>query len=142
MRCFPRSWRAATACVASTRMRGKISIDSGNATSSASSADITSGTGAPISHAASWMTTVSARNSPSRASPIVPMTLVPLVGALVTGHGPGDIGDFFAEGLDSVMNVVVMFIFAIIFFGILQDVGLFTPVIKALIRAPAATSSP
>lgn len=70
-----------------------------------------------------------------RTSPIVPMTLVPLVGALVTGHGPGDIGDFFAEGLDSVMNVVVMFIFAIIFFGILQDVGLFTPVIKALIRA-------
>ncbi|WP_448853878.1 SLC13 family permease [Corynebacterium frankenforstense] len=63
------------------------------------------------------------------------MTLVPLVGALVTGHGPGDIGGFFAEGLDSVMNVVVMFIFAIIFFGILQDVGLFTPVIKALIRA-------
>lgn len=36
------------------------------------------------------------------------MTLVPLVGALVTGHGPGDIGDFFAEGLDSVMNVVAV----------------------------------
>ncbi len=70
-----------------------------------------------------------------RVNPIIPMTLVPVVGALICGFGLGEISDFFSEGLNSVINVVVMFIFAIIFFGILQDVGLFTPVIRALIKA-------
>lgn len=70
-----------------------------------------------------------------RTTPLVPMTIVPVVGALIAGFGFGEIGDFFEEGLGSVMNVVAMFIFAIIFFGILQDVGLFDPVIRALITA-------
>ncbi|MEX3563259.1 SLC13 family permease [Corynebacterium phoceense] len=70
-----------------------------------------------------------------KTNPIVPMTLVPVAGALLCGYGLGEISDFFSSGLESVMNVVVMFIFAIIFFGILQDVGLFVPVIRALIRA-------
>ncbi|KAB1504423.1 citrate transporter [Corynebacterium sp. 320] len=70
-----------------------------------------------------------------KVNPIVPMTLVPIAGALICGFGPEDIADFFSSGLGSVINVVVMFIFAIIFFGILQDVGLFVPVIRALITA-------
>ncbi|PAT11981.1 CitMHS family transporter [Corynebacterium hadale] len=67
--------------------------------------------------------------------PIIAMTLIPIIGALITGFGIGDITDFYGEGLERVMGVVVMFIFAIIFFGILSDVGLFDPVITALIRA-------
>ena len=70
-----------------------------------------------------------------RVNPIIPMTLVPVLGAVIVGFGVEDIADFFGEGLSSVINVVVMFIFAIIFFGILQDVGLFTPVIRSLIKA-------
>ncbi|MDK4271618.1 citrate:proton symporter [Corynebacterium accolens] len=70
-----------------------------------------------------------------RVNPIIPMTLVPVIGAVIAGFGIEDIADFFGEGLSSVINVVVMFIFAIIFFGILQDVGLFTPVIRSLIKA-------
>lgn len=50
-----------------------------------------------------------------KVSPIIPMTLVPIVGALVAGFGLPDIADFFGKGLTSVINVVVMFIFAIIF---------------------------
>ena len=60
-----------------------------------------------------------------RVNPIIPMTLVPVVGALVCGFGLGEISDFFSEGLSSVINVVVMFIFAIIFFGILLIKSLF-----------------
>lgn len=36
-------------------------------------------------------------------------------------------------GDDQVINVAIMFIFAIIFFGIMNDVGLFNPIIKNLI---------
>lgn len=67
--------------------------------------------------------------------PIIAMTLFPIAGALITGFGIGEIADFYGEGLERVMGVVVMFIFAIIYFGILSDVGLFDPVITALIRA-------
>lgn len=71
----------------------------------------------------------------NKTSPIVAMSLVPVAGALIAGYGLGEISEFFSEGLSSVMNVVVMFIFAIVFFGILQDTGLFTPVVTALIRS-------
>lgn len=68
-----------------------------------------------------------------RVSPVVAMVLVPLVGAFTVGFGVDDFAEFFASGLDDVMSVVVMFIFAIVFFGILSDAGLFDPVIRALI---------
>ncbi|MGV0435692.1 CitMHS family transporter [Corynebacterium mastitidis] len=70
-----------------------------------------------------------------KTSPVVAITLVPAAGALLLGFSAAEIGEFFGTGLTSVMNVVVMFIFAIIYFGILQDIGLFTPVVTALIRA-------
>ena len=66
--------------------------------------------------------------------PIVALTLIPIIGALVAGFGMEEIGGFFKSGLGSVMNVVVMFIFAIIFFGILQDAGLFDPLINKMIK--------
>lgn len=70
-----------------------------------------------------------------KTSPVIVMTLIPVAGALLAGFGFESIAEFFGDGLTSVMNVVVMFIFAIIYFGVLSDVGLFTPVIKGLIRA-------
>lgn len=74
-----------------------------------------------------------------KTHPIVAMTLIPIVGAALTGAGVAEISDYYLDGLDRVMNVVVMFIFAIIYFGILSDVGLFEPVITALIRATRGT---
>lgn len=74
-----------------------------------------------------------------KTHPIVAMTLIPIVGAVLTGAGVAEISNYYLDGLDRVMNVVVMFIFAIIYFGILSDVGLFEPVITALIRATRGT---
>ena len=70
-----------------------------------------------------------------KSNPTVVMTLVPVLGALVAGYSLADVSDFFGSGLGSVMNVVVMFIFAIIYFGILSDTGLFTPLVRGLIIA-------
>ena len=68
-----------------------------------------------------------------RISPVVGMILIPSVGALVLGYSIGDLDEFFNSGLDQVINVVIMFIFAIIFFGIMSDSGLFKPLVKKLI---------
>lgn len=69
-----------------------------------------------------------------RMSPIVALTLVPIGGALVAGFGPEALTEFFNDGLSRVMQVATMFVFAITFFGVLQDTGLFRPLINGLIR--------
>src|SRR5690625_2466988 len=53
--------------------------------------------------------------------------------AVIAGYGMIEIGEFFDDGIMSVFNVFIMFIFAIHFFGIMQDVGLFTPLIDKLV---------
>src|SRR5699024_1616165 len=52
---------------------------------------------------------------------------------ILAGFGFGQIGEFFNEGIESVISVVIMFIFAILFFGIMQDVGLFDPLIHKMV---------
>ncbi|MBD8016219.1 CitMHS family transporter [Planococcus wigleyi] len=69
----------------------------------------------------------------NKITPIVALVLVPIVAAFVAGFSFAEIGDFFNSGIESVMSVVIMFIFAILFFGIMQDVGLFDPLINKMI---------
>ena len=69
-----------------------------------------------------------------KVSPIVGLVLVPIVGALAAGFSFDDIGLFFTEGTTKVASVAIMFIFAILFFGIMQDVGLFDPLINKMIE--------
>ncbi|MCW4352098.1 citrate:proton symporter [Hoyosella sp. YIM 151337] len=69
-----------------------------------------------------------------RISPVVGLTTIPIIGALLAGFTPGEISDFFETGLGSVMDVAVMLVFAIIFFGIMNDVGLFNPLINLTVR--------
>ncbi len=69
-----------------------------------------------------------------RVSPVISMVLVPLVGALVAGFSPEEINAFYRHGISSVVQVVTMFIFAILFFGVMNDVGLFDPLIRAMVR--------
>jgi citrate-Mg2+:H+ or citrate-Ca2+:H+ symporter, CitMHS family len=70
-----------------------------------------------------------------KVTPVVALTLVPFVGALAAGFGLTEIGDYFASGLGSVAHVATMFIFAILFFGVLQDAGLFKPLVDFLVKA-------
>ena len=68
-----------------------------------------------------------------KVSPFVGLLLVPIGGAFAAGFNLEQIGEFFTSGTQSVFSVVVMFIFAIIFFGIMQDVGVFDPLINKMI---------
>lgn len=69
----------------------------------------------------------------NKVTPIAALVLVPIVAAFTAGFSFGEIGEFFNSGIDSVISVVIMFIFAILFFGIMQDVGLFDPLINKMI---------
>ena len=69
-----------------------------------------------------------------RMAPILPLILVPLAGALLAGFGLEAITGFFTDGLGKVISIATMFVFAITFFGVLQDTGLFRPIIGTMVR--------
>ncbi|WP_240372467.1 CitMHS family transporter [Brevibacterium zhoupengii] len=69
-----------------------------------------------------------------KVSPIVALAGVPIVAALIAGNSPSQVSEFALAGITSVASVVVMFVFAIVFFGILRHVGFFDPIIDKIIR--------
>lgn len=69
-----------------------------------------------------------------RMSPVLPLIVVPLLGALCAGFGPEEISEFFTAGVGKVVAIATMFIFAITFFGVLQDTGLFRPIIGFMVK--------
>ncbi len=66
-------------------------------------------------------------------SPLVALIVVPTVAALVGGFGLGT-GKLITTGITSIAPVAGMFVFAILFFGIMTDAGLLDPVISRILR--------
>ncbi|PIC79934.1 citrate transporter [Sporosarcina sp. P18a] len=69
-----------------------------------------------------------------RITPIVGLVIVPIFGAFFAGFNFKEVGEFFNSGIESVISVVIMFIFAILFFGVMQDAGVFNPLINTMIK--------
>ncbi|GAB3135859.1 citrate:proton symporter [Tsukamurella serpentis] len=68
-----------------------------------------------------------------RATPIVALIAVPVVFGLLAGAGTG-IGKMITSGIKDLAPTAAMLFFAIVFFGVMIDVGLFDPVVKAVVR--------
>jgi CitMHS family citrate-Mg2+:H+ or citrate-Ca2+:H+ symporter len=69
-----------------------------------------------------------------RMSPLVALIAVPVLAALVGGFGT-DIGKFIVRGIRDVAPVAGMFVFAVIYFGIVTDAGLLEPLIDRILRS-------
>lgn len=68
-----------------------------------------------------------------RLSPLVALILVPVVASLLAGFGLQTSG-FVLTGIKNIAPVAGMFIFAIIFFGVMTDAGLLDPIIKRVLK--------
>ena len=60
--------------------------------------------------------------------------VVPVVACLICGFGLAQINDFIGTGLKSVLNTVALFTFAVLYFSILNDVGMFDVIVSKLMR--------
>jgi CitMHS family citrate-Mg2+:H+ or citrate-Ca2+:H+ symporter len=69
-----------------------------------------------------------------RMSPLVALITVPTVASLVGGFGVKT-GSFIVAGVRDVAPVAGMFIFAILYFGIMTDAGLLDPILDRILRA-------
>lgn len=68
-----------------------------------------------------------------RVSVIVSLIIVPVVFALIGGFGVG-IGKMMLEGIIKVAPTGIMVAFAVFYFGLMLDVGLFDPLVTRLVR--------
>ena len=59
-----------------------------------------------------------------RMSPLVALIVIPVIAALLGGFGLGT-SKFIISGIQNIAPVATMFVFAILFFGVMGDAGLF-----------------
>lgn len=68
-----------------------------------------------------------------RVSVIVSLVLVPVIFALIGGFGL-EMGEFMLEGIKGVAPTGIMLGFAILYFGVMNNAGLFDPVISRVLK--------
>ncbi|MCV7082196.1 CitMHS family transporter [Mycolicibacterium insubricum] len=68
-----------------------------------------------------------------RATPIVALIAVPVTFGLIAGSGTR-IGAMIIDGIEDLAPTAAMLFFAIIYFGVMIDVGLFDPIVKVVVR--------
>lgn len=68
-----------------------------------------------------------------KASPVIALILIPVVTGVLAGKTT-ELPGMIAEGLQAIAPTGVMFVFAILFFGILLDAGTFQPIIDRLLK--------
>ena len=68
-----------------------------------------------------------------KVSVIVSLILVPLVFALIGGFG-SELGTFMSDGIVSVAPTGIMLGFAILYFGVMNNAGLFDPLISRVLK--------
>ncbi|MEO8838141.1 MAG: citrate:proton symporter [Herbaspirillum sp.] len=68
-----------------------------------------------------------------KMSPMVALIVFPIIAALLAGFGLGT-GKFIVTGIKSIAPIVGMFVFAILFFGILKDAGMLDPIIDRVLK--------
>ena len=69
-----------------------------------------------------------------KMSPIVVLAVVPTIAALILGFAPVDIMGFIADGIKTTTSNGILFIFSVIYFGVLSDTGLFDVIVGWLVK--------
>ena len=65
---------------------------------------------------------------------LIALMIIPVIFALFTGHAAG-IGEMALQGIKDLAPTGIMLLFAILYFGIMIDAGLFDPVVKRILMA-------
>lgn len=69
-----------------------------------------------------------------RLSVITALVLVPVIMGFLAGFSPKEVGEMILAGIKQVAPTGILLMFAVLYFGTMLDVGLFDPIIAAIIR--------
>jgi CitMHS family citrate-Mg2+:H+ or citrate-Ca2+:H+ symporter len=70
-----------------------------------------------------------------RISPMVALIAVPIVFAVAAGFGGGELGAMMLKGIQALAPTGVMLLFAILYFAVMIDAGLFDPIVTRILCA-------
>ena len=70
----------------------------------------------------------------SKTNPVPIFVIVPIIAAVIVGFGPQDIFEFIKVGVSKTWSTAVLFIFSIVFFSLMGDVGLFDPMVNGWLK--------
>ena len=59
--------------------------------------------------------------------------LLPIIVGFLVGFTPGEMADYIKEGVSSVSTTAILFIFAVMFFGIMSDAGVFDRIVGTVV---------
>ncbi|MEG8278632.1 CitMHS family transporter [Streptomyces sp. AHA2] len=68
-----------------------------------------------------------------KMSPIAALVLIPALFCVFVGKG-AHLGDYVIDGVTSLAPTAAMLMFAIVYFGVMIDVGLFDPIVRGILR--------
>ncbi len=68
-----------------------------------------------------------------KMSPIAALVLIPALFCVTAGKG-AHLGDYVIDGVTGLAPTAAMLMFAIVYFGVMIDVGLFDPVVRGILR--------
>ncbi|MFE4620800.1 CitMHS family transporter [Streptomyces sp. NPDC056747] len=68
-----------------------------------------------------------------KMSPIAALVLIPALFCVAVGQG-AQLGDYVIEGVGKLAPTAAMLMFAIVYFGVMIDVGLFDPIVRGILR--------
>lgn len=69
-----------------------------------------------------------------KMSPIVVLALIPTIAALILGYHPKDVAGFIKEGIGTTTSNGILFIFSVIYFGVMSDTGMFDVIVNFLVK--------
>jgi len=69
-----------------------------------------------------------------RLSPLVALIVIPILFGIIGGFAGGELGTMMLDGIRKLAPTGVMLMFAILYFGIMIDAGLFDPVVTRIIK--------
>ncbi|MFF3764264.1 CitMHS family transporter [Streptomyces sp. NPDC001922] len=68
-----------------------------------------------------------------KMSPMAALVLIPALFCVLVGQG-AHLGDYVLKGIGDLAPTAAMLMFAIVYFGVMIDVGLFDPVVRVILR--------
>ncbi|MFC8495236.1 CitMHS family transporter [Streptomyces sp. NPDC057235] len=68
-----------------------------------------------------------------KMSPIAALVLIPALFCVAVGQG-ARLGDYVIDGVGNLAPTAAMLMFAIVYFGVMIDVGLFDPIVRGILR--------
>lgn len=69
-----------------------------------------------------------------KMSPIVVLTVIPTIAALILGFNPIEVAGYIKDGIGTTTSNGILFIFSVIYFGVMSDTGMFDVIVNGLVK--------